>query len=132
AQLTHEIDVAHVDAELERRRRDERAQLAVLQALLGGMTLLAREAAVVARDGILPEALAQEPRDPLGLPARIREDERRGVLIHERGESIVGLVPDLERHDGLERRARQLESEVEGSSMSFVDDGEPRGLDLVA
>src|SRR5581483_1086317 len=46
-ELADEVDVADVDAELERRRGHERPQLAALQALLGREALLAREAAVV-------------------------------------------------------------------------------------
>ncbi len=46
-QLAHELDVADVDAELERRRGDEHLELAVLQALLGLLAQLLRHAAVV-------------------------------------------------------------------------------------
>ena len=48
--LDHEVDRAHVDAELEARRRDEARDAARLQILLDEHALLARERAVVARD----------------------------------------------------------------------------------
>ena len=52
--LDDEVDGAHVDAELERRRRDEARDLARLQQLLDLDALLARERAVVcARDFLL-------------------------------------------------------------------------------
>ena len=48
--LADEVDVADVDAELERRRRDEHLELAVLEPLLGVEPALLRHAAVVRHD----------------------------------------------------------------------------------
>ena len=63
--LQHEVDGAHVDAELERRRGDEARQLAGLQLLLDDEPLLARQRAVVrAGDRLLGE-LVQPQREPL-------------------------------------------------------------------
>ena len=45
--LDHEVDGTHVDAELERRRRDEARNLPGFQQLLDDDALLARERAVV-------------------------------------------------------------------------------------
>ena len=50
AELADQVDVADVDAELERRGRDQRLQLAALQPLLGVEPLLLGEAAVVRGD----------------------------------------------------------------------------------
>jgi len=50
ADLDDEVHVADVDAEFERRRGDERAQAAVLQAVLGVEPALLRERPVVTRD----------------------------------------------------------------------------------
>ena len=52
ADLAHQVDVADVDAELERRGRDERLQLAALQPLLGVEAALLRQAAVMRGDGV--------------------------------------------------------------------------------
>ena len=51
--LQHEVDGAHVDAELERRRRDQARQLAGLEHLLDDGALLARERAVVGAGDLL-------------------------------------------------------------------------------
>ena len=59
ADLADEIDVADVDAELERRGRDERAQFAALEALLGVEAKLLGEAAVMRGDRFLAEPLAE-------------------------------------------------------------------------
>ena len=59
--LEHEVDGAHVDAELERRGRDQARQLAGLELLLDDQPLLARERAVVGAGDLahaLPRRLA--------------------------------------------------------------------------
>ena len=66
AELADEIDVADVDAELERRGRHQRLQLAVLEALLGVEPQLLGQAAVMRGDMLFAEALGQVPRDALG------------------------------------------------------------------
>ena len=75
--LADEIDRADVDAELERRRGDDRLELAGLQPLFGGQPQLARQAAVMRQHGVFAEPLAKVMRDPLGQPARVDEHERR-------------------------------------------------------
>ena len=50
AELADQIDLADIDAELERGGRDQRLELAALQALLGVEPLLLREAAVMRGD----------------------------------------------------------------------------------
>ena len=104
-----EVHVADVDAELERGRRDERAQLARLQALLGVEAPRLREAAVVARDRVLAEEARELRRDALGHLARVDEDERRPVLADELRHPRVDLLPLLVRADGRERRRRDLD-----------------------
>jgi hypothetical protein len=56
--LADQIDVADVDAELERRGRDERLQLAALQRSSASRRVL-RQAAVVRADGLLAEPVAR-------------------------------------------------------------------------
>ena len=63
--LQHEVDGAHVDAELERGGRDEARQLAGLQLLLDHEPLLARQRAVVRAGDLLLGELVQPQREPL-------------------------------------------------------------------
>ena len=86
--LQDEVDRAHVDAELQRGRRDEARQLARLQQLLHDRALLARQRAVVGA-GDLPERLlvgtvrigqlVQAQGEALGHAAVVHEDDRRAV-----------------------------------------------------
>ena len=125
--LADEVDVADVDAELERCGRDQRLERPVLQTRFGVEPLLLRQAAVVRRHRVRAKAVAQMPRDAFGHPARVDEHERRAVRADQLGQPLVVLLPDLVRHDGFERRLRQLQAEVHFSTVAFVDDRDLAG-----
>src|SRR5215471_5365511 len=122
-ELTDEVDLADVDAELERSGRHQRLELAVLEPLLGVEALLLGEAAVMRRDLILADALGELARRALGHPPRVDEDERGAMRLDQPRETAVHLLPDLSRHHGLERRVRDLEREVAGAAMAGIDNG---------
>ena len=89
-----EVDGAHVDAELERRRRHEARQLARLQRLLDDQPLLAGQRAVVRAGERLLGQLVQPQRQPLGRAAVVDEDQRRAVLADELEQLRVDRRPD--------------------------------------
>ncbi len=120
--LAHQIHVPDVDAQLERRRGDERSQPTRLQPRLRVEPRLLGEAPMVRRDRLVAEAIAEVPRQPLRHPTGVDEHERRSVLGDERGQTVVVLLPDLVRHHRVERRPRQLDVEIHGTAMPFVDD----------
>ena len=64
--LDDEVDRAHVDAELEAGRRDERREPAGLELLLDLEALLAGDAAVVGADELLAGELVEPLGEPLG------------------------------------------------------------------
>ena len=74
--LHHEIDRAHVDAELERRGRDERLDPARLQQIFNLAACNACERAVMRAHEWLAGELVQRPRQPLRQPAAVDEDQR--------------------------------------------------------
>ena len=63
--LADKVDLADVDPELERSRRNQDLDFAVLQALLGIEAERARERAVVARDIFRSQALRKLDRNLL-------------------------------------------------------------------
>ena len=81
ANLADEIDVADVDAELERRRRHQRPEPPGFQPGLGVQPLVLRQAAVVRGDRFLAQAIAQVPGEPFGHAARVHENERGPVRL---------------------------------------------------
>src|SRR3954471_8240557 len=82
--LADEIHVPDVDAELERRGCDERAQAARFQPRLRIEPFLFREAAVMSGNRIFSQALAQMASQAFGHPPRVDEDERRPVRFDQR------------------------------------------------
>ena len=120
--LADEVDGADVDAQLQGGGRDERAQVAALEALLHLQAAVLGERAVVAGDVLLADPLGQVVGDALGQTARVDEDQRRAVAGDERGEAVVDLGPLLVRRDGRHLGVGQLDAEVEVALVAAVDD----------
>ena len=95
ADLADEIDRADVDAELERRRRDERFESTALQPRLGVEPSLLRQAPVMSGDGVLAQPIAEVPRRALRHAPRVDEHERGAMTADQGGQPIVVLLPDL-------------------------------------
>ena len=127
-ELAHEVDVADVDAELERGGGDEEGEGAALQALLRLEPAFAREAAVVGGHLPLAEPLGEGAGGPLHEAPGVGEDEGGAMLAGECGDAVVDLFPDLGRHHRFERRRRQLDGEVAPAVEAFVDDRAGRFL----
>ena len=97
-------------------------QRAVLEPCLGVEPALLGQASMVRRHRIVAQALAQVAGQPFGEAPRVHEHERRPVFPDEAGEPLVILLPDLGRHHRFERRARQLDGQIERAAVAFVDD----------
>ena len=80
AELAHQIDIADVDAELERSGRDQRFQRSGFQPLLGVEALLFGEAAMMRGHPLGAEPFGELARYPLGETAGIDEDQGRAML----------------------------------------------------
>ena len=122
AQLAHQVDLADVDAELQRGGRHQRLERAALQAPLGVEPQLLGEAAVVGGHMVLAEAVGEVAADPLGHAPRIDEDERGAVLFDQLRQTVVDLLPDVARHHRFERRGGDLDGEIARPAMAGVDD----------
>ena len=92
--LDDEIDGAHVDAELERRGRDQAGDPAGLELVLDLEALLAGDRAVVGAGDLLAGELVQPQREALGEAAAVDEDDRRPMRPHELEHGRVDRGPD--------------------------------------
>ena len=144
--LDHQVDGAHVDAELKRGRGDQARQLPRLEQVLDDDALLARERPVVGtgdlaralprRLGLLGGEVVETQGDALGGPAVVDEHERRPVLAHESQKLRVdrrpdaaprGLAParerlELERHVGLDHGLHgDVDAQVQRLADACVD-----------
>ena len=104
--LQHEVDGAHVDAQLQRRGRHQAGQLARLEHLLDDRALLARQRPVVGARDVGVGQLVEAQREALGAAAVVDEDDRRAVLAHE--------LQDLRVHRRPDRLARGLRPAGQG------------------
>ena len=103
--LDDEIDGAHVDAELERRGGDERAQRAGLQQILDLDALRPRDRSVVRADERFAGQLVQRAGEPLGQAAAVDEDQRRAVRANQLEQPRVDRRPDRRPRVADRRRA---------------------------
>src|SRR5207247_5498983 len=104
--LDHQIDRAHVDAELERAGGDKGRKAARLEIVFDPKPLLARDRAVVRVDELLARELVERAREALGATARVHEDERRAMRADELEDLGMDRGPDrraLDRRHGTGR-----------------------------
>ncbi len=90
----HEVDGAHVDAQLERRCRDDRRHAARLQVLFDLESLLPGDAAVMGPHELLAGQLVQALGEPLGEAPAVRENDRAVVGPDQLEELRVDRGPD--------------------------------------
>ncbi len=96
--LDDEVDGAHVDAELEAGRGDQRGEPAGLELLLDLDPLLAGDAAVVGADQLLAGQLVEPLGEPLGQPPAVREHDRAPVTADQLEDARVDRRPDAGPH----------------------------------
>ena len=77
--LDHQIDRAHVDAELERRGGDQRAQVPALEQVFDLGALRPRQRAVMRAHQRLAGQLVERAGQPLGQAAAVDEQQRRAM-----------------------------------------------------
>ena len=117
-----QIHRAHVDTEFERRGRYEHPHLAFFQFLFRRQAQLARETAVVRRDVLFANALAQLMRYALGHAPCVHKYQRCAMLLDQRYEPVVDLVPHFIRGDRTQRHLRNFYREIQLPLVSDVDD----------
>ena len=122
AELADQIDIADIDAELQRSGGDQHLQGAALEPLFGVQPQFLGHAAVVGGDMFFAEAVRQLPGDALRHSAGVDEDERGAMLLRQRRDPFVDLRPDFRRHHGFERRRRDFQGEVAAADVPGVDD----------
>ena len=103
-----EVDGAHVDAELEAARGDQRGESTGLELLLDLEALLARDAAVMRADEVLAGQLVEPLREPLAEAAAVGEDDRALVAADQLEDPRVDRGPDAGPPVGADGRAAGL------------------------
>ena len=96
--LDDEVDRAHVDAELEAGRGDQRGEPPGLELLLDLEPLLAGDAAVMGPDQLLAGQLVEPLGQPLRQPPAVGEDDRAAVAADQLEDPRVDRRPDARPH----------------------------------
>ena len=74
------------------------------------------------RDRVSSKKFAQMMRHTLGHSARVHKNQRCSVFLNQFGQPRVNFLPDFVRHHRFERRTRELNRQVQFTTMSDVDD----------
>ena len=129
--LQHQVDRAHVDAELERRRGDEAAKGPCFQLVLDEQSLLARDRPVVRSYEVFARQLVDARRQALRQASRVDEDDRRAMRLDQLEQSRVDRGPDavegaarlLLRGESRHVLDRDLDAHLHRLQPAGVDDG---------
>src|SRR3954462_12097172 len=73
-------------------------------------------------DGIFTEPLRQVESNPFRQLASVNKYQCGAVLVDERSDAVVDLVPHLMRCDGPQRNSRNFDREIELAFVTYVDD----------
>ncbi|MNF39885.1 hypothetical protein D3C84_208800 [compost metagenome] len=122
AELADQLDLADVDAQLQRGGGHQHPQLAALEALLGVQAQLLGQAAVVGGDRGAAEAFGQVAAGALGQAPGVDEHQGGAVLPRQFGQTVVDAVPDLVAHHRFQRHRRDFDGQVAGTAVADVDD----------
>ncbi len=98
--LHHQIDGAHVEAELQGRRCHDGRQLPALEPLLDGEARLLGDRAVVGERDLLARHIVEGPRQPLREAPAVDEDHGGAVSADQLDEAGMDGGPHRPRIDG--------------------------------
>ena len=121
AKLNHEIDVANVDSQFERRRRYNALQFSILQSSFGSQPQLGRQRSVMTADFVLAQQLGQLMSDPLGHAPRVDEDQRAAVRVDEFDHASIDLPPMLVRTNRSEFEFRHFNRKIQVPRMPDIN-----------
>ena len=125
AELADQIDVADIDAELERGGGHHGGECAGFQPLLRVEPLFLGEAAMMRGNAHLAEPVRKLARDALGHTPCVDENQRGAVLLDKRRQPVIDLVPDFCRHHRFERGGRHFELKIARAEMAAIHDQWP-------
>ena len=119
-QLADEVDVADVDAELERSRRHHDPQVPELEPLFRSLPTRMGQAAVMRGHLVLAESFGQLAGNPFGMPASIYEHERTAMVADEPPPDVHRFRPLFVKR--IPAASGDLDGQVQRADMTRVHD----------
>ena len=124
--LANQINIANVDAQLQRRRSHAYLNLPRFQPFLGIQPGGAGKAAVMRRHRLLPQPGAQLKGNPLHQLAGVDENQSSFMFLRQPGHRIQRLAPKLMRCDRPQFLLRQLQRQIQLPGMAGIHNGASR------
>src|SRR5262245_32463781 len=121
--MADHVDMADVDAELQRGRGDTVRICAGFEFLFDLKASLARKTAVMRADFALAQTLRQLVRHAFDQTARVDENQRRTVRVNLRHELIVYGGPDILADNRSQLFIGHLNMKLHGALVTDVDNG---------
>ena len=81
---------------------------------------------MVRRDQIGADALGKMMRKALGQSTRVDKNQRRSMLLNERGKAVIDLAPKLVRRDRTDLAAGNLNRQVQLTPRRHLNDDRTR------
>ena len=122
ADLANQVDRPHIDAQLKRRRGDDRPRFSALELAFGLEAQRTRETAVVGEHDAFAEPLFEMMRDALGQPPRVDENESRAMSFDQRRDAVIDLGPHLIARHRPQFIGGHLDSEIHFAMAAYLDD----------
>lgn len=120
--LADQVDVADVDAQLQRCGGHQYLQVAVFQALFRVQAQFLGQAAMVRGHRLLAQPIAEVASDALGQAPRIDEHQGGTVLPRQLGQAVVDQAPDVRCHHRAKRYRWHFDGQVALPCMADIDD----------
>ena len=121
--VADQLDVADVDAQLQRRGGHHHRHLRGLELLLGFEPGLARQAAVVRQHLALAQPVGELVRHSFHQPAGVHEHQGGAVALDLLHDAVVDLGPQRVGGDGPQLLVRHLDGQVQLALVAHVHDG---------
>ena len=120
--VTDNVDMTDVDAELQRSRRDDDRVLTGFEFFFDFEAGFARQTAVMRADLVLSQALAELVRHALDQTTRVDKHQGRAMRFDLFDQLVVNSRPDILANDRAKLCIRHFDPQIHLALVSDVDD----------
>ncbi|MNE03981.1 hypothetical protein D3C80_965020 [compost metagenome] len=121
--LADQVDIADINAKLQRCGRDQHLELAALEPLLRIQAQRFGQAAMVCGNRLLAQPVAEVAGDTFGQAPGIDEYQRGAVFTGKGGQAVIHQAPDISGHHRPQRYRRHFDGQVTLAGMADIDNG---------
>src|SRR5262245_25964754 len=123
ADMTDNVDMADIDAQLEGSRGDNYGEITRFKLLFDLEPRLARQAAVMSAHLACAQPFRQLVCHPLDEPARVDENQSGSMRLDLVDQLVVNRFPNVLANDGSQLFIRNFDAELHLAPVADVNDG---------